>query len=632
MANYWLFQASPKVFQLRRALQSEALETFVVTSHKHEIEAGDKVILWQSGREAGCYGLATIVSAVGAIEISEAERAFFKTEIDEKSRVKIKVDYNLWNKPITRELLMGNPAFKDLYVGLPGSNFVATKKQYEAIEGLIKIMDVVAESNVSYDTAVLTLPHLPQNLILYGPPGTGKTFQTINYALSIIENRPLEELALENRQELRRRFNEYSVKGQIAFVTFHQSFGYEDFVEGLKPVVLEGGQLHYAIEPGIFKVICQSARQCLLETIFHEQPQEQQQLKFNDLYKAFIKYIKSDDFKYFETQENQHLFLHQVKENGDLAVRPTISYATINIEKSFLRKLYQRFPSAESIHAAYDFIDKNVQGSAQELYLTVYATLMGFEQMYRQQHQELALMDNDAVIELEEMPVLTNHVLAKCKRYVLIVDEINRGNVTSIFGELMTLLEPSKREGCSEMTKVILPYSKKYFAVPPNLYLIGTMNTADRGANMLDIALRRRFAFREVAPDPQVITKIANKSIIQGIDLAILLQTINNRIELLLDRDHCIGHAYFLNIETLDDLKQVFQENILPLLQEYFFDDNAKIGLVLGSYFVREKQKTVAFADFNHPPYAGEWSEKRLYELCPIENLTEEAFIHIYQT
>lgn len=631
MANYWLFQASPKVFRLREALQADALETFAVTSHKQEIQEGDKVILWQSGREAGCYGLATVTSAVGAIEISGSESAFYKTEVEGKSRVKLKVDYNLWNKPITRELLMGNPVFKDLYVGLPGTNFAATEKQYEAIEGLIKIMDIVAEPNVPYDMATPTLPTLPQNLILYGPPGTGKTFQTVNYALSIIENRPLEELALENRQELRRRFNEYLVKGQISFVTFHQSFSYEDFIEGLKPVVTEGGQINYAIEPGIFRILCQSARQCLLETLFQEQPQEQQQLKFNELYKEFVKYIKSDDFKYFETHDNQHIFLHQVKPNGDLAIRPAISFSTINIEKSLLRKLYQRFPTPENIEAADDFIDKNVQGSAQELYLSVYATLMGFEQVYRQQNQQLALMNKDAAMELGEMPVLADQVLAKCKRYVLIVDEINRGNVSNIFGELLTLLEADKREGRSEMTTVVLPYSKTYLAVPPNLYLLGTMNTADRSVDTLDIALRRRFAFREIAPDANVIAKVANKPMVQGVDLATLLQTMNNRIELLLDRDHCIGHAYFLNMETLDDLKQVFQEHILPLLQEYFFNDDAKIGLVLGSQFIREKSTDVTFAEFNHP-FAGELAEKRVYELCPMETLTEEAFIKIYKS
>lgn len=631
MANYWLFQANPKVFRLREALRAEALETFAVTSHKQDIEAGDQVILWQSGRDAGCYGLATVTSAVGEWAISETELSFFNTKGEDNLRVKLKVDYNLWNKPIARELLMGNPAFKDLYAGLPGTNFAATEKQYEAIEGLIKIMDIVAEPSVPYETATPTLPDLPQNLILYGPPGTGKTFQTVNYALSIIENRPLEELALEDRAELRRRFNEYTVKGQIAFVTFHQSFSYEDFMEGLKPIVLEGGQLTYAIEPGIFRLLCLSARLCVLETLFHEQPQEQQQLKFNQLYKEFLKYVKSDDFKYFETQDEQHIVLHQVKKNGDLAVRPAISYATTTIEKSLLRRLYQRFPEPTHIGAADDYLEKTMHGSDQELYLTVFTTMMGFEQVYRQETQENTLVKNDNLIELEEMPVLTDQVLAKCKRYVLIVDEINRGNVSAIFGELLTLLESDKREGRSEMTTAILPYSKTPFAIPPNVYLIGTMNTADRSVDTLDIALRRRFAFHEIMPEPSIITKAANKSVVQGVDLVQLLQTINNRIELLLSREHCIGHAYFLNIEGLDDLKQVFKENILPLLQEYFFNDYAKIGLVLGRNFIREKPNEINFANFDHP-YANELAEKRLYELCPLETLTEEAFVNIYKS
>ncbi len=630
MVNYWLFQANPQVFRLRDALRAEALETFAVTSHKQDIVEGDKVILWQSGREAGCYGLATVGSEVGEWGISEIERSFFKTDIEENVRVKLTVDYNIWSKPITRDLLMGNPAFKELYAGLPGTNFTATEKQYQALIKLIRQMDIVAEPIVPYQTAEPELPKLPQNLILYGPPGTGKTYQTVNYAIAIIENRSLEELALEDRQELRRRFDDYITKGQIVFVTFHQSFSYEDFVEGLKPVALPTGNVTYAIEPGIFRVLCGSARQCLFETLVKEQPQAQRQLKFNEVYKKFIEYVKSDDFKYFETSNDQHILVGQVKKNGDLAIRPGLSFSTTTIEKSKLRKLYERFPTPETIEAADNYIEKTMHGNEQELYLTIFATLMGFEQVYRQEVQQAEITSETGVpLELAELPKITDEILAKCKRYVLIVDEINRGNVSSIFGELLTLLEPDKREGRSEALTVVLPYSKTFFAVPPNLYFIGTMNTADRSVNSLDIALRRRFAFREVAPEPQTIATAANKSVVQGVNLVKLLEIINQRIELLLDRDYCIGHAYFLNLDTLDDLKQVFIENIIPLLQEYFFNDYAKIGLVLGNDFIRERPTDLTFANFDHP-YAGEFAEKRVYELCNIEDLTEEAFVKIY--
>jgi hypothetical protein len=628
--NYWLFQANPKVFRLRDALRADALETFAVTSHKQEIQEGDQVILWQSGREAGCYGLATVVSSVGDWTVSETEQPFFKTELEDNPRVKLKIDYNLWNKPITRDLLMGKTAFRELYAGLPGTNFAATEVQYRALVGLARQMDVVEEPSVPYETKAPELPRFPLNLILHGPPGTGKTFQTINYALAIIENRNLEELAVEQRADLRRRFDDYVNKGQIVFITFHQSFGYEDFVEGIKPTPSPLGTVTYAVEAGIFRTLAQSARQCVLETLLHEQPQERKQLQFNQVYQAFKDYLQSDNFKFFETNDQQRFFLHQIKKNGDLAVRQAISFTTPTIEKAMLRKLYERFPLAENIEAADEYIDKNIRGNEQDLYLTVFATLLGFEQVYREEAKAAEILKNGtSLLEIEELPRLTDELLAKCKRYVLIIDEINRGNVSGIFGELLTLLEADKREGRSEALKVTLPYSKAALGVPPNLYLVGTMNTADRGVDALDIALRRRFAFQEVAPDPQVIAQNANKPVVQGVDLAKLLETINNRIELLLDREHRIGHAYFLNIETLEDLKLVFQRHLIPLLEEYFFNDYAKIGLVLGRHFIREKQPDRTFAPFDHP-YLGELAEQKTYERCPVEEMTEEVFVKIY--
>lgn len=185
--------------------------------------------------------------------------------------------------------------------------------------------------------------------------------------------------------------------------------------------------------------------------------------------------------------------------------------------------------------------------------------------------------------------------------YVLIIDEINRGNIANIFGELITLIEDSKRAGEKEAISVKLPYSKETFSVPNNLYIIGTMNTADRSVEALDSALRRRFVFEEMMPCPDLLKDVNVKNL--DIFLKDLLETINGRIEILKDREHQIGHSYFMGfvkggaceIEA-EKLLPVFKNNIIPLLQEYFYGDYEKILLVLGDDFIERKTASVKFA------------------------------------
>ena len=176
------------------------------------------------------------------------------------------------------------------------------------------------------------------------------------------------------------------------------------------------------------------------------------------------------------------------------------------------------------------------------------------------------------------------------KPHVLIIDEINRGNVSRIFGELITLLEPDKRLGAKEALTVTLPYSGEEFGVPPNMYVIGTMNTADRSVVALDSALRRRFSFVEVGPDPELLRTMKNGGSIevngQTFSVSEILAKINARIEYLLDRDHCIGHSYFFKVTGWKSLRDVMTRKVMPLLQEYFYDDYGRIRLILGSGFV----------------------------------------------
>lgn len=217
--------------------------------------------------------------------------------------------------------------------------------------------------------------------------------------------------------------------------------------------------------------------------------------------------------------------------------------------------------------------------------------------------------------------------------YALFIDEINRGNVSQIFGELITLIEQDKRKGEKNELSLTLPYSRKSFTVPKNLAIIGTMNTADRSVEALDTALRRRFSFIEMTPIPELIKtkgKLVN-GIINGIDLSFLLKTINRRVEKLLNKDHVIGHSYFMSIETLEDLKAAFQNKIIPLLQEYFFGDYGKIGLIIGSKFFDIKDEDdqldgnffAPFDDYDSSPLV----ERKVYHLKNIQKMTDELFI-----
>ncbi|MCG8327560.1 MAG: EVE domain-containing protein [Chitinophagales bacterium] len=511
--QYWLFQANPSVFRLKAALRLGVLRTFAVTSHKDKIKAGDKVILWQTGKKAACYGLAVVSKDPDVRKPEAQELPFFKEEPTLIERVELHIEYNLWSQPINKTELEQLVAVDDFHAGLPGTNFVATQAQYEAIEQYVLQQDIVNEPAVEYlPRDVITYP---LNQVFYGPPGTGKTYQTINHALAIIEGRTLDELALEPRNRLRQRFNAYLEEGQIAFVTFHPSFSYEDFVEGIKPRTTDGN-IRYEIEEGIFKNICRKAT---------------------------------------------------------AAVRVAAYELGEELEE-------------ENTATDYPFI----------------------------------------------LPVLPAHVLEKVTNYVLIIDEINRGNIPSIFGELITLLEDDKRAGLEEAITVVLPYSKQPLSVPPNLHILATMNTTDRSTEVLDMALRRRFTFKVMPARPDLIPQL-NEPMEAGIQLDKMLVTINTRIALLLGDDYAIGHAYLLGIRDLRGLKKIFQQHIVPLLEEYFFNDYGKIGLVLGPDFVAETSSISgqdAFANFNHP-YAGEYAEKKSYRLKEIDGLSEGAFIRIYQ-
>lgn len=373
--------------------------------------------------------------------------------------------------------------------------------------------------------------NIPLNQILYGPPGTGKTYHTIDKALEIFgEN-------LESRDEKKAKFDEYVRKGQIVFATFHQSYGYEEFVEGIKPRIdskENSKEIEYEIKDGIFKELCDRAnKKNDIEEIQNSfwKDCESSSINFND-YK--FEYYKEDGKKGLK-HEDEKLIFFQTFNDLINEVGFSYSYYFTNKNNIIINKLRGTLNNEETINT------------------------------YKKHYE--AILD---YFYEEYLPKLSN--------YIIIIDEINRGNVSKIFGELITLIEPSKRIGEKEELKVKLPYSGEEFGVPKNVYIIGTMNTADRSITSLDTALRRRFEFIEMMPD---VSKLSMDC--EGINLQELLKAINTRIEYLLDREKTIGHAFFIGVENLEDLKKVFQNKIIPLLQEYFYNDYALINAVLNN-------------------------------------------------
>lgn len=314
----------------------------------------------------------------------------------------------------------------------------------EALEEMnLSNIDITTEnvSEISYD----------KNMILYGPPGTGKTYSSAIYAVAICDKLDINSVKAMDYDDVMSRYKELLNSNRVAFITFHQSYSYEEFIEGIKPVLDDKGGIGYTIEDGIFKKFCKSA-------------------------------------SLSETNEKE-----------------------LN----------------ESVY------DEN-----------------------------LSLNNN----------------------YVFIIDEINRGNISKIFGELITLIEDTKREGMDEQASAMLPYSSDIFSVPSNIYILGTMNTADRSIALMDTALRRRFQFIEMMPDADVLRKIGADKV-EDLNVAMMLEKINERIAFLYDREHTIGHAFFTKLAkspTIETLESIFEKSVIPLLQEYFYEDYQKIQFVLG--------------------------------------------------
>src|SRR5690606_33005673 len=424
------------------------------------------------------------------------------------------------------------------------------------------------------------------NQILFGAPGTGKTYNTKRIAVEIINGKKE-----RTRKEINKEYQELVNAKQIVFTTFHQSLSYEDFIEGIKPIVFEDSDENksvvYEIRNGIFKELCRQA-QIQPKVIKNEIKNYDFDSAWNDLVEEINGFIQNE--KIFELSiltPNKGLNVTEITNNGNLKLKPKSSEIDREYTVSYNRakKLQEAFPDLTLIKN----IDKEFRSVIGGSNSTAYWSVLNYI------NNKIASNSKSKAVE----------TFLPLKKHVLIIDEINRGNVSAIFGELITLLEEDKRKGNKEQTEVILPYSNEKFSVPNNVYLIGTMNTADRSVEALDTALRRRFSFIEMQPNPEILSNSEYKDV----DLKQLLVTINQRIEVLVDKDHQIGHSYFIGIQNLEELKLVFKDKIIPLLEEYFYGDFGKIGLVLGASFIYQEENTAKFP--KNFPYENDFLEDK---------------------
>ncbi|QDA56995.1 GTPase [Thermomonas aquatica] len=452
----------------------------------------------------------------------------------------------------------------------------------------------------------------PLNQILFGPPGTGKTYYTINHSLEIVDPAFLAANALD-RAALTERFRELVAEERIRFVTFHQSFSYEDFVEGLRAETDRDDNLVYKVEPGVFKRLCETASgvtEAAREIGISDAPRiwklsidSTHASKTRDycfthnearigwgLVGDLAKVTRGSHAGYdalgTHNQNTVHSFANEV-EVGDiiLCIRSAEEIQAVGVVQGEYRyeptvpagvlSDYNNVLPVRWLATGLNLNIKNVNGGVRFTLKTLY-------ELTRVSWPELAQALEKAGVALTSRAEssMARRLPNKGQPYVLIIDEINRGSVSRIFGELITLIEPSKRAGEVETLEVTLPYSKNPFSVPSNIYLIGTMNTADRSLAAIDIALRRRFQFIPMLPDVGVLRGIS----VDGVKIDAMLQGINDRIECLHGRDFQIGHAYFLKLKdsaTIAALSSIFRQQVLPLLQEYFFEDWQKIAWVL---------------------------------------------------
>jgi len=670
--DYWIFQGNPNDFDIKTALREEILTDWTVSAHKEKIKIGDKVILWITGSESGCYALAEVTAEPYEKETSPDDH-LWKKESKAKLKADIKITHNLVDSPILKASMEDLKELKKLKAGNQGTNFSATEEEYKTIlnltsntnsftetknkfpltvfnnyieflrkihselrlkpnderivysvlknrlnftvgqryclnlylsgakgtygvisssqltdksepyegtpkafysyyddfapnndvwnsiiDGISNQLDKTNKSsytrynNTDFENYVFNIQatirpikkpmNFPLNQILYGPPGTGKTYNTILKAAEIISNKKI-----DSYDEALKIFND-NLHNRIEFITFHQNYSYEDFIQGLRPDTEdESEQLKFKKSDGVFKKIADKALENSIES--EKAPEEIKKLL------AFNKALEDFKDQIIETEDNFPINnTAYITEVEDDAFR-----YTGDRWKSYTNGLRMKFSDLQELYRNKVENRKDIKNLT-----SISASARGDSTYY--------LLVYKQILKLISLKVERTIKVAK-QNYVIIIDEINRANISRVFGELITLIEPDKRHGGKVPLTAKLPSGDK-FIVPSNLYIIGTMNTADKSIALLDIALRRRFEFEPMYPKYKE----------DGIDLKDenILKSINESIIADKGHDFQIGHSYFMDSkEDSYDFKRRMNVKVIPLLLEYFMNDSDAVHQII---------------------------------------------------